>query len=105
MGALIACCLGVRPVPKRACGTPEHSPASGPGAILDAAARVPAGRSDAGLVDVADEVGVGRATLYRYYATREPLVRDAAQVGLAELADAIDATKLDGLPVDRAGAG
>src|SRR5262245_42706076 len=54
------------------------------------------------MVDIADEAGIGRATLYRYFPTRESLLHGVADAGTAELADAIDAANLDGLPVDRA---
>jgi TetR/AcrR family transcriptional repressor of mexCD-oprJ operon len=42
-------------------------------AILDAVARVLRWRPDAALADIADEAGVGRATLYRYFPTRQSL--------------------------------
>lgn len=71
-------------------------------AILDAAARVLRRRPDAAMADIADEAGVGRATLYRYFPTRESLLHGVAATGTAELADGIDAADLDELPVDRA---
>ena len=70
--------------------------------ILDAAARVLGRRTDAAMTDIADEAGIGRATLYRHFPTREALLRGAADAGTAELADAMDAAKLDELPVERA---
>ncbi|MEV0347284.1 helix-turn-helix domain-containing protein [Nonomuraea sp. NPDC050680] len=36
-------------------------------AILDATARVLGRRSDAAMAEIADEAGVGRATLYRHF--------------------------------------
>jgi TetR/AcrR family transcriptional repressor of mexCD-oprJ operon len=54
------------------------------------------------MADIADEAGVGRATLYRHFPTRESLLRGVAETGTAELADGIEAADLDDLPVDRA---
>ena len=71
-------------------------------AILDAAARVLRRRPDATMADIADEAGIGRATLYRHFPTRESLLRGVADTGTAELADGIEAANLDGLRVDRA---
>jgi TetR/AcrR family transcriptional repressor of mexCD-oprJ operon len=71
-------------------------------AILDAAARVMGRRPEAAMADVADEAGVGRATLYRHFPTRESLQRGVAEVGIGELAEAFDAANLDELPADRA---
>jgi TetR/AcrR family transcriptional regulator, mexCD-oprJ operon repressor len=71
-------------------------------AILDAAARVLGRRPDAAMADIADQAGVGRATLYRHFPTRESLLRGVAESGTTELADAIAAATLNDLPVDRA---
>lgn len=71
-------------------------------AILDAAARVLAQRSEAGMAEIADEAGVGRATLYRHFPTRESLIRGVQDAGSAELVAAFAAAGLDELPVDRA---
>lgn len=61
-------------------------------AILDAAAHVLAERSDASMAEVAAAAGVGRATLYRYYPSREALLEALADAALREagerLADA-----------------
>ena len=54
------------------------------------------------MADIADEAGVGRATLYRHFPTRECLLRGVADSGIDELAGGIDAASLDELPVDRA---
>jgi TetR/AcrR family transcriptional repressor of mexCD-oprJ operon len=70
--------------------------------ILDAAARVLGRRPDAAMIDIADEAGVGRATLYRHFPTRESLLQGAADAGASELADGIAAANLDDLPIDRA---
>ncbi|WP_158240424.1 TetR/AcrR family transcriptional regulator [Mycobacterium hubeiense] len=71
-------------------------------AILDAAARVLGQRSEAGMADIAEEAGVGRATLYRHFPTRESLIRGVQDAGSAELVAAFAAAGLDELPVDRA---
>jgi TetR/AcrR family transcriptional regulator, mexCD-oprJ operon repressor len=71
-------------------------------AILDAAARVLGQRSDAGMADIAEEAGVGRATLYRHFPTRESLIRGVQEAGTDELVAAFAAADLDKLPVDRA---
>ncbi|MGI5440477.1 TetR/AcrR family transcriptional regulator [Streptomyces shenzhenensis] len=71
-------------------------------AILDAAARVLGRQPDAAMAEIADEAGVGRATLYRHFPTRESLLRGVAKVGIAELADAFDAAHLEEFPADRA---
>lgn len=71
-------------------------------AILDAAARVLGRRPDAALAEISDEAGVGRATLYRHFPTREALLRGVAETGIAELAKAFETADLDELPVDRA---
>jgi TetR/AcrR family transcriptional repressor of mexCD-oprJ operon len=70
--------------------------------ILDAAARVLRSRPDAAMADIADYAGVGRATLYRHFPTRESLLRGVAESGAHELAGALAAANLDELPVDRA---
>jgi AcrR family transcriptional regulator len=71
-------------------------------AILDAAARVLGRRADAAIAEIADEAGVGRATLYRHFPTRESLLRGVAEAGMAELVEAFAAANLDELPADRA---
>jgi TetR/AcrR family transcriptional regulator, mexCD-oprJ operon repressor len=70
--------------------------------ILDAAAQVLGSRPDAAMADIADHAGVGRATLYRHFPTRESLLRGVAESGARELADALAAANLDELAVDRA---
>ncbi|MBZ4521869.1 TetR/AcrR family transcriptional regulator [Mycobacterium avium] len=70
--------------------------------ILDAAARLLSQRPDAGMADIAEEAGVGRATLYRHFATRESLLRGIQDAGSAELVAAFEAAGLDSLPADRA---
>jgi TetR/AcrR family transcriptional regulator, mexCD-oprJ operon repressor len=70
--------------------------------ILDAAARVLGSRPDAAMADIADEAGIGRATLYRHFPTRESLLRGVAEAGVSELAGAIAAANLEALRTDRA---
>ena len=70
--------------------------------ILDAAARVLGRRPDAAMADIADQAGIGRATLYRHFPTREALLHGLADTGTRELADGIAAANLDDLPADRA---
>jgi TetR/AcrR family transcriptional regulator, mexCD-oprJ operon repressor len=54
------------------------------------------------MADIAEEAGVGRATLYRHFPPREALMHGLADIGTRELADGIAAANLDELPVDRA---
>jgi AcrR family transcriptional regulator len=70
--------------------------------ILEAAARVLGRRSDAAMADIADEAGVGRATLYRHFPTREALLQGAREAGIAELTEGIQAANLGELTVERA---
>lgn len=71
-------------------------------AILDAAARVLGQRPEAGMADIAEEAGVGRATLYRHFPTRDSLIRGVQDAGSAELVAAFASAGLDELPADRA---
>jgi TetR/AcrR family transcriptional regulator, mexCD-oprJ operon repressor len=71
-------------------------------AILDAAARILARRPDSAMADIAEEAGVGRATLYRHFPTRESLIGGVQEAGTDELVAAFASADLDKLPVDRA---
>jgi AcrR family transcriptional regulator len=82
----------------KADGTTERTRA----VILEAAARVLGRRPDAAMADIADEAGVGRATLYRHFPTRESLLRGAEEAGIAELTAGIEAANLGDLTVERA---
>jgi TetR/AcrR family transcriptional regulator, mexCD-oprJ operon repressor len=81
-----------------AAGTTERTRA----VILEAAARVLGRRPDAAMADIADEAGVGRATLYRHFPTRESLLQGAEEAGIAELTEGIESANLGDLPVERA---
>ena len=70
--------------------------------ILEAAARVLRRRPDAAMADIADEAGVGRATLYRHFPTRESLLQGAEEAAIAELTAGIEAANLGDLTVERA---
>jgi AcrR family transcriptional regulator len=70
--------------------------------ILDAAARVLGRYPDAAMADVADQAGVGRATLYRHFPTRESLLEGVADAATSELIEALDAANLEDLPLERA---
>lgn len=59
-------------------------------AILDAAAEIFSHNPGASLQEIADRAGVGRATLYRYFPTREKLMRDLALEALRQT-DAVTA--------------
>lgn len=72
--------------------------------ILDAAARVLSERPSAGMAGIAVEAGVGRATLYRHFATREELITalenellDAAAAIIAEHSARTDVGAADAL--------
>jgi len=59
--------------------------------ILEVAATVLAERGEAAsMADVADTAGVGRATLYRYFPSREALLRALADVALDDLGERIE---------------
>jgi len=70
--------------------------------ILEAAARVLGRRPDASMADIADEAGLGRATLYRHFPTRDSLLQGAQQAGIAEMTEGIEAANLGELTVERA---
>ena len=60
-------------------------------AILEAGFQVFSTDPSASLGDVADHAGVGRATLHRYFASREILMIALAKQAMAELNEAVDA--------------
>ena len=65
--------------------------------ILAAAAPVfaAAGFASADVQDIADAVGVGKGTVYRYFPTKEALFLATVERGLGELSDEIDAIVAD----------
>jgi AcrR family transcriptional regulator len=71
-------------------------------AILDAAAHVLAERSDASMAEVAAAAGVGRATLYRYYPSREALLQALADAALREAGERLADAGLDRAAVPEA---
>lgn len=71
--------------------------------ILDAAAHVLAERGDAvSMAEIATAAGVGRATLYRHFPTRDELLLGLAETALGELCGRIEAAELDSVPVETA---
>lgn len=72
-------------------------------AILDAAAVALAERGDdASMADVAEAAGVARATLYRYFPTREALLDALGRAAVEQVGDALDAARLAEVQVDEA---
>ncbi len=63
--------------------------------ILDQAARVLADDNSAGMAAIARASGVGRATLYRHFPTRERLIEAIRERALAETRRAITGSRLD----------
>jgi TetR/AcrR family transcriptional regulator, mexCD-oprJ operon repressor len=69
-------------------------------AILDAAAAVFAERGEAAsMADVAEAAGVGRATLYRYFPSRDVLLDALAETAIGEMRARITAAELDSVSV------
>ena len=73
-----------------------------PAAILETAARVLADRGDATMDDLAAAAGVGRATLYRHFPTRQALLTALAAGARQELTARITSAGLDRVPVPEA---
>lgn len=71
--------------------------------ILDTAAAVLAGRGEsASMAEIADAAGVSRATLYRYFPSRDALLRGLAEAASAELRERIADAELETIPVPEA---
>jgi TetR/AcrR family transcriptional regulator, mexCD-oprJ operon repressor len=69
--------------------------------IQEAAIRLWADDPTAGVADVAAAAGVGRATLYRHFPTRESLLEAIRTQGLVDGEDAVENCRLDeGSPTD-----
>src|SRR5829696_10423988 len=69
------------------------------GAILEAAAGVLAAREQASMGEVAEAAGVARATLYRYFPTREALLEELDRFALEETGERLEAAGLDRVSV------
>jgi TetR/AcrR family transcriptional repressor of mexCD-oprJ operon len=68
-------------------------------AILDAAAEVLAARgAQASMSDVAAAAGVARATLYRYFPSRDALLDELARVAVGDAAERLAGASLDRVP-------
>jgi TetR/AcrR family transcriptional repressor of mexCD-oprJ operon len=68
--------------------------------ILVAAAGVLAARDDAGMAEVAAAVGVARGTLYRYFQTRESLLRALEVAANEEAGRRLAEANLEQVPVE-----
>lgn len=65
-------------------------------AILDAAARVLARRGEqASMNDVAAAAGVARATVYRYFPSRQALLDELARLAVRDAADRLASARID----------
>lgn len=72
-------------------------------AIVDSAAAIMAEQGDAASMNrIAGAAGVSRATLYRYFPSREALLHAMATTSVEELAARIADANLEGIPVDQA---
>lgn len=70
-------------------------------AIVDGAATILAERGDAASMDdIAAAAGIGRATLYRYFPSREALLSEMADASVRELAARIDEAGLETVPIE-----
>jgi len=72
-------------------------------AIVDSAAAVLADRGDAAsMEEIAHAAGISRATIYRYFPSREELLRAMAAASVNELVDRVSEAGLGALPVEEA---
>jgi TetR/AcrR family transcriptional regulator, mexCD-oprJ operon repressor len=71
--------------------------------ILDAATTLLITRGDSAIMsELADAAGVGRATLYRYFSTREELMSALANAAIDDASARLEAADLDRVPVAEA---
>jgi TetR/AcrR family transcriptional regulator, mexCD-oprJ operon repressor len=72
-------------------------------AILEAAAKVLAAEGDqASMLDIAAAAGVGRATVYRYFPSRQALLDELAGVAVERAREGLSAAGLDTVPAPEA---
>ena len=74
--------------------TPRLKPSS-LDAILEAAFELLASNPGASLADIATRAGVGRATLHRYFSSRDDLLLALAKAAMREMDDAVAAACAD----------
>lgn len=90
--------MAADPDTKRPAGVPERRRADAvrnEQAICDAAMRLLASRPEATMAEIAAACGLGRATLYRHFATRDELVAAIQRQAVDAGAAALDAAELD----------
>jgi TetR/AcrR family transcriptional regulator, mexCD-oprJ operon repressor len=92
-------------------GSPRSAEVSGRGgrltptarAILDSVARTFADRGSAlSMTEIASRSGVGRATLYRHFPTREALLSELQRVAVEDVGEGLRSAGLDALDVPEA---
>jgi TetR/AcrR family transcriptional repressor of mexCD-oprJ operon len=86
-------------------GNEEHARADAQrnrAALLEAAAEVLAVEPSASLAEVAARAGLGRATLYRHFESREALRAAIREEALLQASEALDAASLDAFPAREA---
>lgn len=68
-------------------------------AILEAAAETLADHGDASMSDVAAAAGVARATVYRYFPSRQALLDELARLAVSDAGDYLAAARLENVSV------
>ena len=71
-------------------------------AIVEAAATVFAERGDASMSDVASAASVARATVYRYFPSREALLQALGSVAVEEAGEGLAAARVDEVAIEEA---
>jgi AcrR family transcriptional regulator len=88
--------MPMSPDPARRQGLQERVAA----AILEAAARVLSARGEqASMSDVAAAAGVARATVYRYFPSRQALLDELAELAVQSAGDRLASARIDQVPV------